>query len=73
MNDKLIIDTCSLEIRYIPLYVGLTTGLCGSITSFSSWMADVFQAFAQIGKPSHGGFYNVCPDNSLACFGTRRD
>lgn len=50
--------------RYTPLYVGLTTGLCGSITSFSSWMGDTFQAFAQIGTPSHGGFYNVRTDFS---------
>ena len=48
-----------LEELYLPLYAGLTTGLAGSITSFSSWMAGVFMAWAQIDAPPHGGFYNV--------------
>jgi len=49
-----------LEKLYLPLYVGLATGLCGSITSFSTWMADVFMGFAQIDSSyaPHGGFYN---------------
>ncbi|MBW0473072.1 hypothetical protein O181_012787 [Austropuccinia psidii MF-1] len=28
------------------LYFGLTTGYCGSVTTFSSWMLQVFQAFS---------------------------
>lgn len=32
--------------RPIPLYVGLATGFCGSFTSFSSFMLDVFEALA---------------------------
>ncbi|CAK7199512.1 hypothetical protein SEUCBS139899_002192 [Sporothrix eucalyptigena] len=32
--------------RPIPLYVGLATGFCGSFTSFSSFMMDVFDALA---------------------------
>jgi len=40
------------------LYVGLATGLCGSITTFSSWMLGVFEGFARIDRPPHGGFYN---------------
>lgn len=31
--------------KTIPLYIGLTTGFCGSFTSFSSFMRDVFLAF----------------------------
>ncbi|KAK1992134.1 hypothetical protein LX36DRAFT_715556 [Colletotrichum falcatum] len=30
--------------KTIPLYVGLTTGFCGSLTSFSSFIRDVFLA-----------------------------
>ncbi|KAI1925227.1 hypothetical protein LOZ12_002829 [Ophidiomyces ophidiicola] len=32
--------------KTIPLYVGLTTGFCGSFTSFSSFMADTFLALS---------------------------
>ncbi|CAI6340949.1 unnamed protein product [Periconia digitata] len=31
--------------KTIPLYIGLATGFCGSFTSFSSFMRDVFLAF----------------------------
>ena len=44
---------------YPHLYVGITTGFCGSTTTFSAWMAQIFEAFAQIDSPPHGGFYNV--------------
>ena len=49
-----------IEELYLPLYTGLTTGLAGSITSFSSWMSGIFMAWAQIDAPPHGGFHNVC-------------
>ncbi|QGA14624.1 hypothetical protein EYB26_002280 [Talaromyces marneffei] len=32
--------------KSIPLYIGLTTGFCGSFTSFSSFMRDVFLALS---------------------------
>ncbi|KAJ5296212.1 hypothetical protein N7508_011033 [Penicillium antarcticum] len=32
--------------KTIPLYIGLTTGFCGSLTSFSTFMRDVFLALA---------------------------
>lgn len=32
--------------KTIPLYIGLTTGLCGSLTSFSTFARDVFLALA---------------------------
>lgn len=32
--------------KAVPLYVGLTTGFCGSLTSFSSFMRDVFLALS---------------------------
>ncbi|KAJ3396927.1 hypothetical protein HDU92_001500 [Lobulomyces angularis] len=30
---------------YLLLYTGLATGLCGSITTFSSWILDAFNKF----------------------------
>ncbi|KAL2797629.1 CrcB-like protein-domain-containing protein [Aspergillus keveii] len=32
--------------KTIPLYIGLTTGFCGSFTSFSSFIRDIFLALA---------------------------
>jgi fluoride exporter len=34
--------------RYVPLYIGITTGFCGSLTSFASFMWDSFQAMANL-------------------------
>jgi len=31
---------------YPPLYTGITTGFCGSLTTFSGWQLDVFLAWA---------------------------
>jgi fluoride ion exporter CrcB/FEX len=36
------------EDRYVALYIGLTTGFCGSVTSFSTFMWNCFQALANI-------------------------
>ncbi|KAI7941409.1 hypothetical protein MJO29_013483 [Puccinia striiformis f. sp. tritici] len=39
------------------LYFGITTGYCGSVTTFSSWMLQVFQAFSNtLTKFSRGRF-----------------
>ncbi|KAK6354838.1 hypothetical protein TWF696_003970 [Orbilia brochopaga] len=50
----------SIDKKAIPLYIGITTGFCGSLTSFSSWMRDVFFALSntQPAYPRHRG-YNV--------------
>ncbi|GHJ85706.1 hypothetical protein NliqN6_2108 [Naganishia liquefaciens] len=40
---------------YPPLYTALTTGLAGSTTSFSSWMLDGFESFANLGHYDRGG------------------
>ncbi|GLA56044.1 hypothetical protein AnigIFM63604_004102 [Aspergillus niger] len=32
--------------KTVPLFIGLTTGFCGSLTSFSTFMRDVFLAFS---------------------------
>ncbi|KAL8768945.1 MAG: hypothetical protein Q9209_005000 [Squamulea sp. 1 TL-2023] len=34
--------------RTIPFYIGLSTGFCGSLTSFSSFMRDAFLALANV-------------------------
>jgi len=36
------------EDRYVALYIGLTTGFCGSVTSFSTFMWNSFQALANL-------------------------
>ncbi|KAH8696679.1 CrcB-like protein-domain-containing protein [Talaromyces proteolyticus] len=41
--------------KSIPLYIGLTTGFCGSFTSFSSFMRDAFLALSNdLPDPSSG-------------------
>ncbi|PGH02009.1 hypothetical protein AJ79_07747 [Helicocarpus griseus UAMH5409] len=40
--------------KTIPLYIGLTTGFCGSFTSFSTFMLDVFLALSNdLPTPGH--------------------
>ncbi|CAG8550415.1 9985_t:CDS:2, partial [Racocetra persica] len=39
---------------YLPLYIGLQTGLCGSITTFSSWTLLIFQNFITPFRPLSG-------------------
>ncbi|EEP79961.1 hypothetical protein UREG_04803 [Uncinocarpus reesii 1704] len=47
--------------KTIPLYVGLTTGFCGSFTSFSSFMGDVFLALSNdLPNPNSG---SILPRN----------
>ena len=50
------------EERYVALYIGLTTGFCGSLTSFSSFMWDCFRAMANLDPYSARGV----GDNVLA-------
>jgi len=38
------------------LYLGITTGYCGSVTTFSSWMLQVFQTFSNTSHFSRGRF-----------------
>lgn len=44
--------------KTIPLYIGLTTGFCGSFTSFSSFMRDVFLALSN-DLPNPSGVANL--------------
>ncbi|KAI9504483.1 hypothetical protein GGI25_005453 [Coemansia spiralis] len=46
-------------IHYSPaLNVGITTGLCGSITTFSSWQLAVYEEFFNTNKGDHTRFKN---------------
>uniref|UniRef100_V5GPP2 Chromosome condensation protein n=2 Tax=Kalmanozyma brasiliensis (strain GHG001) TaxID=1365824 RepID=V5GPP2_KALBG len=49
----------AIEGRYPPAYIMITTGLCGSITTFSKWMLDVFRAFGDQQHYNRGGLHNV--------------
>jgi fluoride ion exporter CrcB/FEX len=51
--------------RYVALYIGLTTGFCGSLTSFSSFMWNCFQALANLDPY----FERARGDNVLALIG----
>lgn len=46
--------------KTIPLYIGLATGFCGSLTSFSSFIRDVFLALSNdltdTSAPRNGGY-----------------
>ena len=49
----------AVEGRYPPAYIMITTGLCGSITTFSNWMLDVFRAFGDQNHFDRHGLHNV--------------
>ncbi|CBQ72228.1 conserved hypothetical protein [Sporisorium reilianum SRZ2] len=49
----------AIEGRYPPAYIMITTGLCGSITTFSRWMLDVFRAFGNQQHFDRHGLHNV--------------
>lgn len=40
---------------YGPLYTALTTGFCGSLTTFSGWQVDVFNSWLNSGRFYRGG------------------
>lgn len=44
---------------YPPLYTLLSTGLAGSITTFSSWMLGGYLSFANLEGYNRGGLQNV--------------
>ncbi|KAI1005791.1 Fluoride export protein 1 [Podosphaera aphanis] len=49
----------NLSKKTIPLYTGLTTGFCGSLTSFSAFLRDVFLALANKLRSSHGAAHGT--------------
>ncbi|ETS63208.1 hypothetical protein PaG_02991 [Moesziomyces aphidis] len=48
-----------IEGRYPPAYVMITTGFCGSVTAFSSWILAVFRAFGNQMHYDRHGLHNV--------------
>ncbi|PWY98619.1 hypothetical protein BCV70DRAFT_201939 [Testicularia cyperi] len=52
-NKKILEDT------YPPVYIMVTTGFCGSVTTFSAWMLGVFRAFGNQYHYNRGGLHNV--------------
>lgn len=55
--------------KTIPLYIGLTTGFCGSFTSFSAFMRDVFFALSNDLPTPPSNLYPqgaVLPPNSIS-------
>ena len=49
----------AIEGRYPPAYIMITTGFCGSVTTFSKWMLDVFRAFGNQRHFDRHGLHNV--------------
>lgn len=49
----------TIESRYAPAYVMITTGFCGSVTTFSAWVLDVFRAFGDQMHYNRHGLHNV--------------
>lgn len=47
--------------KTIPMYIGLATGFCGSFTSFSSFMRDIFLALS---NDLHAPIYHPYPPNN---------
>ncbi|OSS44827.1 hypothetical protein B5807_10616 [Epicoccum nigrum] len=53
--------------KTIPLYIGLTTGFCGSFTSFSSFIRDVFLGLSNdLPAPTYHRSPTAAPTASLA-------
>ncbi|KAI9466901.1 CrcB-like protein-domain-containing protein [Lactarius psammicola] len=44
---------------YSPLYTAITTGFCGSLTTFSGWQLDVFYSWINEGQFHRNGLRNV--------------
>ncbi|KAF8974502.1 CrcB-like protein-domain-containing protein [Flammula alnicola] len=44
---------------YGPLYTAITTGFCGSLTTFSGWQMDVFNAWINANQYKRGGLRDV--------------
>jgi fluoride ion exporter CrcB/FEX len=62
---------------YGPLYTAMTTGFCGSLTTFSGWQVDVFDSWVNSGQFYRGGLRDVsrplsfCGPNHDAAFRLR--
>lgn len=43
-------------LSYGPLYTAVTTGFCGSLTTFSGWQLDIFESWIN-GTASHRDWF----------------
>lgn len=53
---------------YSPLYTALTTGFCGSLTTFSSWQFDIWDAWTNAGDAARGGLRNALDGIGLTVY-----
>lgn len=44
---------------YYPIHAGISSGLCGSITTFSSWQLEIFKEFANYDANAHTRGKNI--------------
>ncbi|PWN19938.1 hypothetical protein BCV69DRAFT_283467 [Microstroma glucosiphilum] len=49
----------ALDRLYPPVFVMLGTGYCGSVTTFSTWILNVFQAYGDQSHYNRHGLHNV--------------
>lgn len=47
------------SVGYYPLYPGISSGLCGSITTFGSWILQSIQAFLNLNATARGAFSSI--------------
>ncbi|KAJ2717119.1 hypothetical protein H4R19_000204 [Coemansia spiralis] len=59
-------QTKDILVQWSPaLHTGITTGLCGSVTTFSSWQLLVFQQFFNTSRSRHSHFRNFLGGMSI--------
>ncbi|KAH8099974.1 CrcB-like protein-domain-containing protein [Cristinia sonorae] len=53
---------------YGPLYTAMTTGFCGSLTTFSGWQVDVFESWLNVNRDHRDWFRDVIDGLSKTLF-----
>ncbi|CAO1622402.1 unnamed protein product [Parajaminaea phylloscopi] len=54
-----VANKATLEGWYPPLFIAVGTGFCGSVTTFSTWALQVFQAYSNQNHYDRHGLHNV--------------
>jgi CrcB protein len=54
-----LVNRRAIETWYPPMYIAISTGFCGSVTTFSTWILHVFQAFGDQRHYDRRGLHNV--------------